>query len=132
MSASFVHILGSEVPISPSVHSSPYSLEAVDLGELLPGSSALPSQYLSSWRPLTPLAKVGFKLILVPCLPLQGTERPCLPAVLLIDFLCCLELLLGVSLCHLVPQVDRVSLFLDVLGALVSDEDDNGVDVHVV
>lgn len=79
MSASFVHILGSEVPISPSVHSSPYSLEAVDLGELLPGSSALPSQYLSSWRPLTPLAKVGFKLILVPCLPLQGTERPCLP-----------------------------------------------------
>lgn len=65
----------------------------------------------------------------------QGStlDNPCeVPAVLLIDLLCCFELLFGMPLCHLVPQVDRVSLFLDVLGALVADEDDNGVDVHVV
>lgn len=33
------------------------------------------------------------------------------PAVLLIDLLCCLKLLFGMPLCYLVPQVDRVSLF---------------------
>lgn len=65
----------------------------------------------------------------------QGStlDNPCeVPAVLLIDLLCRLKLLFGMPLRHLVPQVDRVSLLFDVLGALVADEDDNGVDVHMM
>lgn len=65
----------------------------------------------------------------------QGSslDDPCeVPAVLLFNLLSRLKLLFGMSLSHLVLQVDGVSLLLDVLGALIVDEDDDGVDVHVV